>query len=138
MTANWDDVVRRCQPRWFDTQGFGGTEGRDWEWDFTAVLDTAGVPVDFSTGTTAVCEVWTADGLTSVMTLTFTGFSDGTFKLTQTGANTAGKATDAANASNSATATKPRKCLWSLEVTKSSKSAQFFGPRGSVFTIDAE
>jgi hypothetical protein len=135
--AGWDDVVRQAQPRLSDTEGAGGTEGRKWEWDFSAVTDTAGTAVDLSTAT-GTCQIFTADGLTVVATPTFTGSADGTFTITLADASTAGLATDSANASNSATATKPRRCLWSLEVTLSSKSVQFWGPRGSTFTIDAE
>lgn len=116
--AGFADLVQQAQPA---LVGGGvhveGTAGADWEWEFEGVVDNNGDDIDLSTATGA-CVI--SNNGADVATLTFTG-GDGSFTV-----GLAATATADLNADS---------YTWSLVVTLSGTSVQFWGRSGSRFVV---
>jgi hypothetical protein len=120
--TGFNDLIPRAQPA---IVGGGAqasaTEGADWEWRFTDLVDNAGTAINLSSAT-GTCTIY--DGSSSVTTLTFTGTTGG-FTLSKAASDTAGLAGSL----------RVRRCRWSLVVTLSGKKVQFWTPDKSGFAI---
>lgn len=127
--SGFSDLVAAAQPALLGGGcNASGTEGRSWRWAFT-VLDNSGAPVDLSSGYTFDCRILTAVDGSTVVAPTVTGGS-GTFTISVTPSNSAGKANGAAH----------RRCVWTMTITETATSSQVqvWGPTNSNFMVVGE
>lgn len=121
------DLVNQGQPAIFG----GGvswrvTEGQTWRVVFTDVNDSAGNPIDLSTGVTATCTIY--DTATELTTLTVT-LGNGTFTLSKAKADTVDLANDTKDG---------RMCSWKLELDNGTESVMVWLPGNSRLVIYPE
>lgn len=73
--AGFDDLIPAAMP-YLATEQLKGTAGRTWEWGYQ-LTDSAGAPIDLTTGYTLTGAIVTSSTRTSVATITVTAPSPG-------------------------------------------------------------
>lgn len=125
--AGFADLVNQGQPAIFG----GGvsarvTEGQTWRFVFTDVSDTAGNPIDLTSGITGTCTIYAGSAELTTLTVTL---GNGTFTLAKPKADTVDLSAGDKNG---------RKCSWKLELDNGSESVMVWRPSNSPFLIYPE